>query len=108
MRLPLNQVGSLNKIKAFARFEQEHERTRRPRAGRRLELPKEKVTDTLRVAGRHLEWTPRSPDSEDNSCWTCWSIQIRPASAADLSNGNSRPGGPRVGKPSRTVDGDIK
>ena len=35
VRLPLNQVGSLNKInKAFARFEQEHER-RPPRIGRR-------------------------------------------------------------------------
>ena len=34
VRLPLNQVGSLNKInKAFARFEQEHERTP-PRLGR--------------------------------------------------------------------------
>ena len=31
VRLPLNQVGSLNKInKAFARFEQEHERTPSP------------------------------------------------------------------------------
>ena len=30
VRLPLNQVGSLNKInKAFSRFEQENERTRR-------------------------------------------------------------------------------
>ncbi len=37
VRLPLNQVGSLNKInKAFARFEQEHERTPSPEgAGQR-------------------------------------------------------------------------
>ena len=54
VRLPLNQVGSLNKInKAFARFEQEHERTPSPEElATELELPKEKVTDTLRVAGR--------------------------------------------------------
>jgi RNA polymerase primary sigma factor len=51
VRLPLNQVGSLNKInKAFARFEQEHERTPSPEElATELELPKEKVTDTLRV-----------------------------------------------------------
>ena len=56
VRLPLNQVGSLNKInKAFARFEQEHERTPSPEElATELELPKEKVTDTLRVAGRHV------------------------------------------------------
>ena len=64
VRLPLNQVGSLNKInKAFARFEQEHERTPSPEElASELELPKEKVTDTLRVAGRHV-----SVDGEDNS-----------------------------------------
>ena len=69
MRLPLNQVGSLNKInKAFARFEQEHERT--PSAdelANELELPKEKVTDTLRVAGRHISVDAPFADGEDNS-----------------------------------------
>ena len=67
--LPLNQVGSLNKInKAFARFEQEHERT--PSAeelATELELPKEKVTDTLRVAGRHISVDAPFADGEDNS-----------------------------------------
>lgn len=69
VRLPLNQVGSLNKInKAFARFEQEHERT--PSAEElaiELELPKEKVTDTLRVAGRHISVDAPFADGEDNS-----------------------------------------
>ena len=69
VRLPLNQVGSLNKInKAFARFEQEHERT--PSADElatELELPKEKVTDTLRVAGRHISVDAPFADGEDNS-----------------------------------------
>ena len=69
VRLPLNQVGSLNKInKAFARFEQEHERT--PSAeelANELELPKEKVTDTLRVAGRHISVVAPFADGEDNS-----------------------------------------
>ena len=69
VRLPLNQVGSLKKInKAFARFEQEHERT--PSAeelANELELPKEKVTDTLRVAGRHISVDAPFADGEDNS-----------------------------------------
>ena len=62
VRLPLNQVGSLNKInKAFARFEQEHE------LADELDLPKEKVTDTLRVSGRHVSVDAPFSDGEDNS-----------------------------------------
>ena len=69
VRLPLNQVGSLNKInKAFARFEQEHERTPSPEElATEFELPKEKVTDTLRVAGRHVSVDAPFADGEDNS-----------------------------------------
>ena len=69
VRLPLNQVGSLNKInKAFARFEQEHERPPSPEElATELELPKEKVTDTLRVAGRHVSVDAPFADGEDNS-----------------------------------------
>ncbi len=69
VRLPLNQVGSLNKInKAFARFEQENERTPSPEElATALELPKEKVTDTLRVAGRHVSVDAPFADGEDNS-----------------------------------------
>ena len=69
VRLPLNQVGSLNKInKAFARFEQEHERTPSPEElATELELPMEKVTDTLRVAGRHVSVDAPFADGEDNS-----------------------------------------
>lgn len=69
VRLPLNQVGSLNKInKAFARFEQEHERTPSPEElASELELPKEKVSDTLRVAGRHISVDAPFADGEENS-----------------------------------------
>ena len=69
VRLPLNQVGSLNKInKAFARFEQEHERVPSPEElASELELPHEKVTDTLRVAGRHISVDAPFADGEDNS-----------------------------------------
>ena len=69
VRLPLNQVGSLNKInKALARFEQENERTPSPEElAKALELPKEKISDTLRVAGRHVSVDAPFADGEDNS-----------------------------------------
>ncbi len=69
VRLPLNQVGSLNKInKAFARFEQENERTPSPEElATALDLPKEKVSDTLRVSGRHVSVDAPFSDGEDNN-----------------------------------------
>lgn len=69
VRLPLNQVGSLNKInKAFARFEQENERTPSPEElAAVLDLPKEKVADTLRVSGRHVSVDAPFAEGEDNS-----------------------------------------
>ncbi len=69
VRLPLNQVGSLNKInKAFSKFEQEFERTPSPEElADILELPKEKVSDTLRVSGRHVSVDAPFSDGEDNS-----------------------------------------
>ncbi len=69
VRLPLNQVGSLNKInKAFSKFEQEFERTPSPEElGDILDLPKEKVSDTLRVSGRHVSVDAPFSDGEDNS-----------------------------------------
>lgn len=69
VRLPLNQVGSLNKInKAFAAFEQENERTPSPEElARLLDLPKEKVADTLRVSGRHVSVDAPFAEGEDNS-----------------------------------------
>ena len=69
VRLPLNQVGSLNKInKAFARFEQENKRTPSPEElANVLDLPKEKVSDTLRVSGRHVSVDAPFSDGEDNN-----------------------------------------
>lgn len=69
VRLPLNQVGSLNKInKELSRFEQEHER--RPSAeelAERLDLAADKVADTLKVSGRHISVDAPFVDGEDNS-----------------------------------------
>ena len=69
VRLPLNQVGSLNKInKAFSRFEQENERRPSPEElADSLDLPAEKVADTLRVSGRHIPVDAPFVEGEDNS-----------------------------------------
>jgi RNA polymerase primary sigma factor len=69
VRLPLNQVGSLNKInKALAKFEQEHERAPSPEElAAILEIPREKISDTLRVSGRHVSVDAPFVDGEDNS-----------------------------------------
>ena len=69
VRLPLNQVGSLNKInKAFSKLEQEFERE--PSAeelSEVLEIPEEKISDTMRVSGRHVSMDAPFVQGEDNS-----------------------------------------
>jgi RNA polymerase primary sigma factor len=56
VRLPLNQVGSLNKIsKAYSKLEQEHEREPSvEELAEATDIPVEKVADTLRVSGKHI------------------------------------------------------
>lgn len=56
VRLPLNQIGSLNKInKAYSKLEQEHEREpSTEEIAEATDIPVEKVADTLRVSGKHI------------------------------------------------------
>lgn len=69
VRLPLNKVGSLNKInKAFSELEQEYERE--PSAeelAELLEIPTEEVETTLGVAARHVSMDAPFVEGEDNS-----------------------------------------
>src|SRR3982750_3038595 len=69
VRLPLNQVGSLNKIsKAYSKLEQEFERE--PSAdelSKLLELPSEKIADTMKVSGKHVSMDAPFVQGEDNS-----------------------------------------
>ena len=69
VRLPLNQVGSLNKInKALSQFEQQYERQPSPdELADMLEIPREKIADTLRVSGRHVSVDAPFVEGEDNS-----------------------------------------
>ncbi len=69
VRLPLNKVGSLNKInKAFSELEQAFERE--PSAeelAEQLEIPTEEVETTLGVAARHVSMDAPFVTGEDNS-----------------------------------------
>ncbi|MEK9619002.1 MAG: RNA polymerase sigma factor RpoD/SigA [Flavobacteriales bacterium] len=69
VRLPLNQVGSLNKInKAFSRLEQEFERPpSSDELATALELTEDKVKDTMKISGRHVSVDAPFVDGEDNS-----------------------------------------
>ncbi|MCC6181846.1 MAG: sigma-70 family RNA polymerase sigma factor, partial [Bacteroidia bacterium] len=69
VRLPLNQVGSLNKInKAYSKLEQEFERE--PTAdeiAEILDLPIDKVSDTMKVSGRHVSMDAPFANGEESS-----------------------------------------
>lgn len=69
VRLPLNKVGSLNKInRAFSELEQEFEREPSPEElAELLEIPTEEVETTLGVAARHVSMDAPFVDGEDNS-----------------------------------------
>ena len=69
VRLPLNKVGSLNKInRAFSELEQNYERE--PSAdelAEQLEISPEEVETTLAVASRHVSVDAPFVEGEDNS-----------------------------------------
>lgn len=69
VRLPLNKVGSLNKInRAFSELEQEYEREPSPdELADVLEIPSNEVEMTLGVAARHVSMDAPFVDGEDNS-----------------------------------------
>ena len=69
VRLPLNQVGSVNKInRVLSKFEQENER--RPsidEISEHLDLPKDKIDEAMSVNGRHVSVDAPFADGEDNT-----------------------------------------
>ena len=69
VRLPLNQVGSVNKInKVLNKFEQEHER--RPsieEISESLDMPEEKIDEAINASNRHVSVDAPFVDGEDNS-----------------------------------------
>ncbi len=69
VRLPLNQVGSVNKItREINRFEQENER--RPsleEIAEKIDLPEEKIDEAMNINGHHVSVDAPFVDGEDNS-----------------------------------------
>jgi RNA polymerase primary sigma factor len=86
VRLPLNQVGSLNKInKAYAQLEQQFERP--PVADElasALEIPEEKVKDTMSVSGRHVSVDAPLKEDEDFSLLDLISNNESPSADGEL------------------------
>ncbi len=69
VRLPLNKVGSLNKInKAFSELEQNYEREpSSDELAAQLDIPAEEVETTLGVAARHISMDAPFVSGEENS-----------------------------------------
>ncbi|MBJ6111824.1 sigma-70 family RNA polymerase sigma factor [Hymenobacter sp. BT523] len=68
VRLPLNRVGSLNKInRSFAELEQQFEREPSPdEIAELLELSTAEVADTLKISGRHVSMDAPFVQGEEN------------------------------------------
>lgn len=83
VRLPLNQVGSVNKInRMLNKFEQENER--RPSIDEiadSVDLPEDKIEDALKVNTRHVSVDAPFADGDDNSL-----IDILPNSDAPMAD----------------------
>lgn len=69
VRLPLNQVGSVNKInRILNKFEQEHER--RPNVDEiadQIDLPEEKIVEAMKVNGKHISVDAPIMEGADSS-----------------------------------------
>jgi len=69
VRLPLNQVGSVNRInRELNRFEQENER--KPSVeelSEKIDMPIEKIDETINVNGRHISVDAPFSESDDGS-----------------------------------------
>lgn len=69
VRLPLNRVGSLNKIsKTFSELEQRFEREPSPEElAEVLEISSSEVVDTMKISGRHVSMDAPFVQGEENS-----------------------------------------
>lgn len=86
VRLPLNQVGSVNKInKALSKFEQEHER--RPsidEIASSTDLPQEKVEEAIKANTRQVSMDAPFKEGEENSLIDVLSSDETPSTDAEL------------------------
>jgi RNA polymerase primary sigma factor len=88
VRLPLNQVGSLNRInKAFSQLEQEFEREPSPyEIADMLEIDKDKVSESMKISGRHISVDAPFRDDEDGNLLDVLANDNTPNSDVGLMN----------------------
>ena len=69
VRLPLNQVGSVNKInRVLNRFEQENERMPSiDEISEQIDLPEEKIDEAINISGKHVSMDAPFNANDDNS-----------------------------------------
>lgn len=87
VRLPLNQVGSINKIrKVLNKFEQENMRAPSiEELAKELDVPAEKIAETMKVSGRQVSVDAPFQEGEDNSLLDVLSNNDMPATDAGLT-----------------------
>lgn len=71
VRLPLNQVGSINKLnKAFSKLEQEFEREpTEQELARLMDLPEDKIKDSFLIGGRHVSMDQPLVQGEESTMY---------------------------------------
>lgn len=87
VRLPLNQVGSINKIrKVLNKFEQENMRAPSvEELAKELDVAPEKIAETMKVSGRQVSVDAPFQEGEDNSLLDVLTNNDSPATDAGLN-----------------------
>lgn len=92
VRLPLNKIGSINKInKAYAQLEQEHERA--PSAAEiadMLEMGENDVKESMRNSGRHVSMDAPLVEGEDSNLYDVLNSSDSPNPDEDLMHDSLR------------------
>jgi RNA polymerase primary sigma factor len=93
VRLPLNKIGSLNKInKTFSKLEQEYEREPSvEEIAKAMEMSEQEVSDALKTAGRHISMdAPLADDSDAGNLYDVYKSNDLPSPDEALLNESLR------------------
>ncbi|MEO1050666.1 MAG: RNA polymerase sigma factor RpoD/SigA [Bacteroidota bacterium] len=92
VRLPLNRVGSLNKIsKTFSELEQKYEREPSPdELAEVLDVSTAEVVDTMKISGRHVSMDAPFVQGEENSLLDVLENDIEEKPDSELMNDSLR------------------
>ncbi|MBL6445649.1 RNA polymerase sigma factor RpoD/SigA [Fulvivirga sp. 29W222] len=92
VRLPLNRVGSLNKIsKTFSELEQKYEREPSPdELAEVLEVTTAEVVDTMKISGRHVSMDAPFVQGEENSLLDVLENDLEETPDSELMNDSLR------------------